>query len=786
MGPMQTASIHDTAEAAALMRLLEQGAGTVHMVGIGGVGMAGLSVLLRERGLVVSGCDTAEGPFTEWLRAKGIEVVMGHSAEHVTPSVAAVIRTAAVAPDSPEIAAARDRAVPVLRRGQVLPCLLSGRTSIAVSGTHGKTTTSAFIAQMLSLAGRGPSWCIGGDVRRLGGVAGTGDGAEIVIEADESDATVALYHPDIAVVTNVEFDHMEHFDSVETFEACFEQFVMQTGRCVVYCADDPRAARIACRAERSLSYGLDAAADIRAVDIVRDGAGASFVLQSGVRSAGPCRLNLPGQHNVRNVVGAVAVLLELGIDLDEVPGLLPGLALPARRFERVASFAGGGVVSDYAHHPSEIAALVEAAKSVHPGRLRAVFQPHRYTRTLALGAGFPPAFAGVDEVVLVPVYPASEQPLEGGTIGYLYAHFRQAQDAGKTSPAVALARDLDEVWPYFRETLRDGDLLLVVGAGDVEQVAGQAAEAGFLPQSEPAGRTDAWCASLRARLSGSAVTARQPLGRKTSLRVGGAADVWVDVENEADLCELMAWSRVEGVPVRTLGAGFNVLASDLGVRGVVARLSGDEFRRLRAVDGVLEAGGGVPLARVVDWAEDHVFRGFEFLHGIPGSVGGAARMNAGAWGEELCGILRWIRCLNRDGSISIVRVEDLGMVYRNCRALEEAVLLSAGFKLVQGEAGQIRARRAEIGQKREWMTGLHSAGSVFRNPPGDYAGRLLEAAGLKGAHVGGAEVSSYKANVLFTVDGATASDVAALMDMMRSRVVIQAGTDLNREVKWLS
>lgn len=442
-----------------------------HLAGVGGVGMAGLALHLAHRGFRVTGCDASAGSrIISWLQSSGVTVVAGHDASHISKDTGFVVRTAAVRDDAPEMRVARDLGVPVYLRGAFLPAMLDGRTSVAVSGTHGKTTTSAMIAQVLASAGRKPGFCIGGEVDALGGVAGVGDDRVMVVEADESDGTVALYRPDIAVVTNIEYDHMEHFDGEAELFECFRRFMSQAGR-VVYGIDDPRAAEAGGALRDGISFGFREGARVRATSLEEEKSGIRFAVARDGVELGRIALPVPGRHNVLNALAAVAVALELGCGCDEVREGL-GRFMPARRrFERVLD-GEITVISDYAHHPTEIAALVRTALAWRRRRIVAVFQPHRFTRTRALGADFPAAFRGVDEVVLVPVYAASEESLPGGTSEDLLRHFEKS--GGTVAHYLA---SLTEAWDYVGPRLKAGDVLLVVGAGDVEQLAFRARDA---------------------------------------------------------------------------------------------------------------------------------------------------------------------------------------------------------------------------------------------------------------------------------------------------------------------
>jgi UDP-N-acetylmuramate--alanine ligase len=440
--------------------------------------MSGLAFLLARRGFAVDGCDAGRGGLAGWLECQGIVCRSGHDAGHVADGVDWVVRSPAVREDCAELEAARALGLPVVRRGEVLPRLLDGRLSVAVGGTHGKTSTSMFVTQILKSAGREPAWCIGGEAGGLG-VAGDGwDGADfegslIVVEADESDGSLALYRPEIGVVTNIDFDHMEHFESEADFVGCFERFVAGCRRRVWYCDESELACDVCGGLGCGLSYGFGADAFLRGECV-----GGELGVWRGGEFLGRLELVLPGRHNALNLLAAVGVVLDLGLDFDEVRRGAAGLVLPRRRFEQVAELSGARVISDYAHHPVEVAALVRTARGElgYGGRLLVVFQPHRYTRTLALGGDFPGAFAGVDVLVLTPVYAASEAPLRGGMVEDLYARFREF---GGVVPL--LAEGLEAAWDFLRGELAEGDVVLVVGAGDVERVAEWArAEAGEL------------------------------------------------------------------------------------------------------------------------------------------------------------------------------------------------------------------------------------------------------------------------------------------------------------------
>ncbi len=445
-----------------LRRLIARPESRVHLMGVGGIGMAGLARLLSARGLRVSGCDAGTPRTLDWLRSCGLPVVTGHDRGHLADTDWAVY-SPALAPGHPEREEAVRRGIPLFRRGQALAVVGELWRTIAVAGTHGKTTTSSMVAHMLRSCGTMASWCIGGELAPTGAPAEVGAGEWLVIEADESDGTLAHHAPEMAVITNVEFDHMEHFAAKEAMEECFRTFARQAGF-VVYGAEDPVASRLG-RDVGGIGVGCGEGADFRADGIQPGRGGTRFRVRAPGGRVVQVDLPLTGRHNVLNALTALAACDRVGVDWAAAAAALATFRLPRRRFEVVAAANGIRIVADYAHHPSEIRALIDAARQAGAVRIRAAFQPHRYTRTQALGPQFPPAFNGVDEVVLLPVYAASEPPLAGGSSADLQKHFRRHGDA-----PVELAESLEDAAARLSARWQAGDWILIVGAGDVEEL----------------------------------------------------------------------------------------------------------------------------------------------------------------------------------------------------------------------------------------------------------------------------------------------------------------------------
>ncbi len=758
--------------------------GHVHLAGVCGTGMAGLALRLSKLGWLVSGCDVRPNAMRDWLEAMGVTVSEGHTLAHLE-GVDLLIVTAALDGAEPEVAEARVRGIPVMRRGEVLAALVSQSRGVAICGTHGKTTTACFTARLFQELGADPGWCIGGTTKRLGGVAGGGIKL-LVAEADESDGTLALYHPAVTVLTNIDLDHMEHFKGEEALSACFRKVLSQTREGVAVCRDAARAWRAASDLQVPvLGFGFSEEADLRACEVVTDAESVSFgILYQGC-AWGRVKLGVSGRHNILNALGAAAAALLAGDAPERVFSALAAACteLPGRRFESVAAVGGMLFVADYAHHPVELRAAVEMALAQSPARLVAVFQPHRYTRTQLLGEAFPAAFAGADEVLLLPVYTASEKRVEGGDVCDLYRHFLESSDGGAWRGRVKLARSTVECWQYLRQTLRRGDLVLIAGAGDVIGMADLIRT--DIARGWPGGHEVAGFDEALARIRGLSVVPFGSLSEWTFFNVGGRARWRVEIMEEEALASVLRLCGSHGVPWRMAGMGANLWFSDLGEPGCVLRLSAGVSQGFSIEGDEVEAGCGWRGPALLELLEREGFSGLEFLEGVPGSLGGWLAMNAGAHGFEIGKCVTWIRCLNPDGKISIMNPAECGFGYRHCAGLSGKVALACGLRLARAESGHIRGMRRQWRARRLRLTGMRTDGSVFRNPPECPAGRLLDAAGCKGMTVGGARVIDDHANIIAVEGAAVASDILALAMCMRNRVMLRSGVKLEPEISGL-
>jgi UDP-N-acetylmuramate--alanine ligase len=449
----------------------------IHFVGIGGIGMSGIAEVLLNLGFTISGSDLKATPVTDRLSKLGARVFEGHAASHLGDAQVVVI-SSAIPPDNLEVQEARRLQIPVIPRAEMLAELMRLKFCVAVAGAHGKTTVTSMIAVMLTEAGLDPTAVIGGRLDVFASSARLGKGELMVVEADESDRSFLYLLPSIAVVTNIDREHLDHYRDLNEITSAFLSFVNKVPfyGAVVACADAPWGERfrelLPQLRRRVVTYGLDLGADVRGSSLRLQPRSSRFEVEARGKHLGSFTIRAPGRHNVQNALAAIAVGLELELSSEQIRKGLECFRGADRRFQIIAQFEGITIVDDYGHHPTEIRATLEAARLWGAKRVIAIFQPHRYTRTLFLMDDFAHSFQGTDQVYVLDIYPASEKPLPGVTsqrlvermaeLGFLRARYAPSEQAA-----------IQEVL----EDLRPGDLILTVGAGSVGRIGDALAEA---------------------------------------------------------------------------------------------------------------------------------------------------------------------------------------------------------------------------------------------------------------------------------------------------------------------
>lgn len=740
--------------------------------------MSAIARILHGRGATVTGSDRQESDVTCRLRCEGIRVSIGHSAENVD-GADLVVYSSAIPPDNPELLEARARGVPTIERPEMLGRLMRPYAHrIAVSGTHGKTTTTSMIDVILSRAGLEVTTLIGGDLASLGGNARLGSGSIILAEACEAFESFLHLQPSIAVVTNIEGDHLDHYGTVERVENAFRQFIGQVDEdgCVVACWDDLRTRKVVADGGRLVVwFGLGEGAEVRAVDVDTSVPEPTYTLVRAGEALGTVRIGVPGLQNVTDSLAAAAVAFEMGVRFDAIAAALRDFRGAGRRFEVLYDDGRIMVVDDYAHHPSEIKATLSAAREAYDKRIVAVFQPHLYSRTKIFLGEFAKALATADEVIVAPVYAAREQPMDGVSADKIVEEMkRDGYFNARYAPDMSVLPD------ELAASISAGDMVLILGAGDITEVGHRLVQ------------------RLRTRLSAPIFRENEPMAVHTTLRVGGPADYFVEVSNEDELLEAMRYIAERKLPWMVLGDGANLLVSDKGIRGAVIRLV-DEFERV-TVDGcTVTAGSAARISNVADIAAEHGLSGLEGVGDVPGSVGGAIVMNAGTHRGYIDAVTESVSVVTESGEKRTLSREECGFSYRNSRFQTDRsmIITSAVFRLRPGDRKAIKELLASVRKHRaESQPKGNSAGCFFKNPTvirpslrgGDKecvvsAGKLIEAAGGKGLREGGAEVSSIHANFIMNVNNATASDLYKLAERVRALVREKHGIELEYEVR---
>ncbi len=436
----------------------------IHFVGIGGIGMSGIAEVLLNLGYKVSGSDLRESDTTRRLRQLGGEIQIGHRPENIT-SPHVVVISSAVKKDNVEVIAARGKQVPVIPRAEMLAELMRLKYGVAIAGAHGKTTTTSLVATVLAAGGIDPTVVIGGKLNSLGSNAKLGQGEFLVAEADESDGSFLKLSPTIAVVTNIDAEHLDYYKDINEIKDAFLKFINKVPfyGVAILCLDQKHIQSLIPQIEkRYLTYGMSSQADYQATDVTFKPLGSRFRVVNHTGDLGWFELSVPGLHNVSNSMAAIAVARELEVDLEVIRRALKEFSGVQRRFQVKGEAKGILVVDDYGHHPTEVRATLAAAKAALGRRVVCVFQPHRYTRTKHLFEEFLTAFNQADRVIIMDIYAAGEQPIPGVSGQAVYEGIRKYGHKD-----VAYLGGKDEIVKHLCETLKEGDLLLTLGAGDV-------------------------------------------------------------------------------------------------------------------------------------------------------------------------------------------------------------------------------------------------------------------------------------------------------------------------------
>ncbi len=739
----------------------------VHLIGVAGSGMSGIAALLLALGHQVSGSDKVATVEVDRLQKKGLHFFGVQSAESVQDAEI-VIFSSAIKAGNPAFDEARRLGLPMVRRADALAAVMAAKKGIVVCGMHGKTTTSAMAAHVMRSGGLKPSHYVGAEIPILGSNARwDSEGEYFVAEGDESDGTLINYHPVHAIVLNIEPEHLDFYKDLAAIDAVYAKLVAQTEGNIFYCGDDEGANRVCGVHPHGISYGHAETCRYRLNGLRTENFRSMFSVTRGGDPLGTITLNIPGAHNAVNALAVVALATELGIPFDQIAVALENFRGARRRFEIRYESDRHLLVDDYGHHPTEIAATLATARTGGWKRVIAMFQPHRFSRTLALRDAFGGAFWDADHVFVSDIYAASEKPIpgvSGATI--VEALHERGHPSAEHVPDVAL------IHRSAACVLQDGDLIISLGAGNIHEAGARLASDLELREK------------LLGVMRGGTIKLHEPLSRHTTMRVGGPAQFWAEPETEEGFADLVKYCCDEAVPLMVMGRGSNLLVRDGGIPGVVVHLARGEFLRHEVEGNEITTGVGVKLKQLSALARNAGLSGFEWMEGIPGNVGGGLRMNAGAMGAQTFDQVVKVRFCDQDGNIFSRSPEEIEIHYRSVPMLRENYALSA---VLRGEpaAREEIDRRIEdsVAKRRASQPVAASAGCIFKNPGPIPAGRLVEELGFKNFAVGHARVSEVHANFIVNDGGASAEEVLMLIEEIKAAAERERGITLETEVQ---
>lgn len=717
----------------------------VLLLGAGGMGMAPLALYLKGAGVQVEAYDDRfREPLRSHLENAGIDVL-----SEPTPlkNPDCVVRSSAISLDNKLVKNWVTMGVPVFQRGEFLARFIAKKKILAVVGSHGKTTTVGMLCWALEKMNFSFSYLVGGSFvdNHLPPGRFVRD-SWVILEVDESDGTIDFFTPKVTLALNCDWDHVDRYDSKDSMSETFRSLFSRTSSTII----TPNSSDLLKWATEEKEISLST------FDINRD----------------------PSKYHENNISAVIAAGRVLGVDLSQLDfNEFPGIE---RRQTILHESPTRTILEDYAHHPTEINAFLSHRRLALPKHsLQVIFQPHRFTRTQALAKKFAEELSQADELHLLPTYAAFEEFDPAGSVESLVGHLppRLRQ---RTKIFTDFTQLCDILGPC--PTDNEKDQILFVGAGDLERWAH-----GFSAWEKSKGnKLDAFSHYLQNKLSKDTILrANEPLAKKTTIGVGGSARWYAEPSHSGDLRSLVEACHLFNIPRAMMGRGSNLIVPDAGFGGLVIRLKGDFWKEITSrSEDTLVVGAGARLNEICRFACLNGLTGFEFLEGIPGTLGGALRMNAGAMGWETFDLVEWVSFLLPDGSIREILGTDLNVGYRYCREAFDGIALRAKLKS-EGKSDHRAIRKAieKLAKRRRSSQPREaSAGCIFRNPEDISAGLLIEESGLKGEREGGAVVSNQHANFILNQGGATADDVISLIQRVRARIKESKGLTLVPEV----
>lgn len=748
----------------------------IFMIGIGGMGMAPLAIYLAGKGHDVRGWDDGLTEVVRRILAReGVRI----SRDPEFPEDADVlVHSSAIASSHPILRRACKAGVPTLKRGEMLAQQAKGHRLVAIVGSHGKTTTAAMIAHILNGRGFGAGF-VGGGLFNDDSLppAWNSSGKWLVAEIDESDGSIEHFSPEITLLTNLDWDHTDHYSREEDLQDTFRRLFARTGRRLLLPFSQAETLMDLIPEQGSPKVSFFGEQGDFEGEILSGGRKGGELLLGGQFHGRRELVRTKGTFNMHNALAALATCHSMG--LKRMGGVLEDFKGIQRRQTVLYDSRKLSVLADYAHHPTEISALLDSAREWYPGRrLVVVFQPHRYSRTARFREAFAQELDKADQLMILPVYPAGEKERSDGNADALRKIMGPDAEFLYWLPGRGRLKRL-----LF--AVKKPAAVLFVGAGSVEKSARLFSV--ICHNKGSLGRE--WLEYLRPQVSPeSRLKLDEPLQDKTTLKIGGKARLYAEPGSMEDLFQILESSAMFGLPHYVLGRGSNLIVSDGGYPGTVLRLNRPFWRQVEILgDGRIRVGGGARLGEVANRTCASGLSGFEFLEGIPGSVGGALKMNAGAMGSWMFDLVEEVTIMDATGRVQTLQQDEFETGYRRCLGLGGKLALGAVLKSPNGDSPEIIRNRMRSFARRRRSTQPResSAGCIFRNPEGYYAGQLIEEVGLKGKRIGGAEVSTIHGNFIVNVGKAKYGDVLGLVRHVRKDVRKALKLELVPEVELL-
>jgi UDP-N-acetylenolpyruvoylglucosamine reductase len=735
-------------------------------LGVGGAGMAPLAMWLAGNGESIFGYDDYLKQYAlGYLTNSAVNLLDEVLIEDIK-SYDQIIYSNAIAKSHHLLKEAKHLNIPCLKRGEKLAEVAKSKKLIAIVGSHGKTTTSALIGHAIRQLGLSINFIVGGFYQDATAPYYVCDSEWLLAEIDESDGTINGFNPEISVLLNLDWDHIDYYQDFDSLKKVFEGLLLRTRSKVLIEASNFEAFEA-----REAFSNRCVFIDTKLVT-TDDTLGIGTLLEPGngmLNADFNC-------HNQMFAEGVLGLFQSNFPPREELFKAFPGVD---RRQNILLSKEQLMVLEDYAHHPSEIDILIKAIKNESMDcDLTVVFQPHRHSRTKALNQDFVKSLSSADRVFVLPVYSAFERECEGGMSG----DFVSAFDSAKPVELSFNQSGLKDLVSYFKKSSKiKNKILLFIGAGSINEFAHA-----FCSLYAVASKQNAWLDYTKKKVSSDCVlNLSENLASKTTFKIGGLSEYYAEPSSISDVLALIQSSKLFGLPYFCLGRGSNVLVADAGYGGLVIRFNHKNWQKIRKIDDShLWVGCGVRLKNLCGKAAQLGFSGFEFLEGIPGTLGGALRMNAGAMGRWTFDVVERVLMVNDASEVKELGRDEFTIEYRKVREIANGIALGAVLKLSEVEASDsIRERMDSYSDVRKGSQPIApSAGCIFKNPENDYAGRLIDELGLKNISVGGAAVSDKHGNFIVNQGGSTSKDVRSLIALIQKRVKEECGIDLEPEV----